>query len=74
MSSKEIRELLKKSIDELPSSDVRLAAKDLNLYFTYLQARKEMPEKKKLDFAEFLQPAFNRTGRRREINFCFRNF
>jgi len=55
MSSKEIREHLKKSIDALPDSDIRLAADDLDLYFTYLQARKGMPKNKKLSFAEYIQ-------------------
>jgi hypothetical protein len=55
MSSEEIRNQLKKNIDKLSDSEVRLAAGDFNLYFEYLKARKEMPANKKLSFTEYVQ-------------------
>jgi hypothetical protein len=55
MSTKEIKENLKNSIDKLSAADIKLAANDLNLYFEYLQARSEMPRHKKLTFEQYQQ-------------------
>jgi hypothetical protein len=55
MSTKEIKENLKNSIDGLSAADVKLAANDLSLYFEYLQARREMPRNKKLSFEQYQQ-------------------
>jgi hypothetical protein len=50
MSTKEIKENLKNSIDGLSAADIKVAVNDLNLYFEYLQARREMPRNKKLSY------------------------
>lgn len=50
-----MRESLKRSIDQLSNSEIKLAVNDFNLYFGYLEARKEMPAKKKLSFVEYAQ-------------------
>ena len=55
MSTKEIKENLKNSIDGLSAADVKVAVNDLNLYFEYLQARREMPKTKKLSFEQYQQ-------------------
>jgi hypothetical protein len=55
MSIKEIKEHLKDNIDKLSASDAKLAARDLDTYFTYLQARREMPKNAKLDFEQYHQ-------------------
>ena len=55
MSTKETRENLKNTIDGLSAADIKLAVNDLNLYFEYLQARREMPRNKKLNFEQYLQ-------------------
>jgi len=55
MSTKEIKENLKNSIDGLSAADIKVAVNDLNLYFEYLQARREMPRNKKLSFEQYQQ-------------------
>ncbi|HLK30695.1 MAG TPA: hypothetical protein VKT28_19110 [Puia sp.] len=55
MSIKEIKEQLKNNIDNLSPAEAKLAQKDLNVYFGYLHARKEMPAKARLSFQQFNQ-------------------
>ena len=54
MSIKEIKEQLKTNVDRLSVTETRLAAKELGQYFDYLEARKEMPQKCKLRFEQYL--------------------
>ena len=55
MSIKEIKENLKKNIDDLSASETRLAVKDLSVYFEYLHERRQMPTKARLDFEQYQQ-------------------
>ena len=55
MSTKEIKEHLKKAIDGLSPAVIKLAEKDLNIYFEYITARHQMPRNRKLSFEEYLQ-------------------